>query len=445
MRSGLIGAVVVVVVVAGCASRSPIRAVPPERTSLPPSTTSPQTHTTGTSDPTTRLPAPSPTRSPPVPPSTVASSSCHAPPHALGPADGGWAPTAASPLTGRDDAASAWTGTQLLVWGGNATSMLTRPTPSTADGASYDPATNSWCMLPPAPLSVTGPAVGAWTGSEFVVWSSAANAGAAFTPASRRWRTMPRSPLSERYGTSTVWTGKELIVWGGFLQNVPRIETGDDGAAFDPSTRTWRLLPPGPSRRGEHLAVWDGNAMLVWGGGYEQCGPDSCDQGARADGMAYDPQTNSWRPMSASPLSARSGSLGAWDGAELLVIGGASPSGGSFAHDGAAYDPAADRWRQIAPVPLKRWVLGGRAVWTGASLFVWDGGGAPVGGSGGGADYESLTFSPATDRWQPVPASGLGEVENPAVVWTGRDVIVWGGAFQGVDTHGARNIGARYR
>ncbi len=66
---------------------------------------------------------------------------------------------------------------------------------------------------------------------------------------------LSRGPLVGRFGHSTVWTGKELIVWGGWAD-----EHGDrrfdDGAAYNPSTDTWRTIASAPlSPRHEHAAA----------------------------------------------------------------------------------------------------------------------------------------------------------------------------------------------
>ncbi|MFO0607122.1 MAG: hypothetical protein U0324_28430 [Polyangiales bacterium] len=65
--------------------------------------------------------------------------------------------------------------------------------------------------------------------------------------------------------------------------------------------------------------MWTGDALLVWGGA----------DGARAlaDGAAYDPWDDAWRPLPAlaaepNVAAARDGAVGVWTGAELIVVGG---------------------------------------------------------------------------------------------------------------------------
>src|SRR5690606_31588462 len=59
-------------------------------------------------------------------------------------------PLAPGPLSGREAAASVWTGTELLIWGGGAGGDADGRT--FADGAAYDPATDTWRTLAPSPL-----------------------------------------------------------------------------------------------------------------------------------------------------------------------------------------------------------------------------------------------------------------------------------------------------
>ena len=60
-------------------------------------------------------------------------------------------------------------------------------------------------------------AAAAWTGSELLLFGgeTAANALLAYDPKRNRWSSLPNAPLRERTAPAAVWTGRELIVWGG--------------------------------------------------------------------------------------------------------------------------------------------------------------------------------------------------------------------------------------
>lgn len=337
---------------------------------------------------------------------------------------GRWRAMAATPLDGRFLPAAAWTGTEMLVWGGAGcqgacSGQGIRPHD---DGAAYDPSTDTWRSLPPSPLAARTGALAVWSGQELLVWGGMVADefvadGAAFDPVANRWRSLPPSPLSGRFaappGTVAqvpgVWTGKEMVVWG----QGAGVESPDAdlpaGAAYDPASDRWRLVAPAPVAPRIAVPVWTGQEMLVWGG---QSGSRYFD-----DGAAYDPVGDRWRLLPASPLAARF-TFAVWSGAQMLLWGGES-SDRAF-DDGAAYEPGADRW---LPIPLSPMAerRGFAQTWTGEEMVVW--GGAPGGGAGllgTGAAYE-----PATGLWReidPRPARLL-----PVALWTGREAIVWGG------------------
>ena len=137
-----------------------------------------------------------------------------------------------------------------------------------ADGAAYDPSTDRWRMLPPAPLSARSMRDGmAWTGREVVPWGGGTSNeafadGAAYDPATNTWRDLPESPLSGRIGTAQIWTGKEMLIWGGTPGTFNNYLA--DGAVYVPGSNTWRRIPTSSGRYSSGL--WTGREMLVWGG-----------------------------------------------------------------------------------------------------------------------------------------------------------------------------------
>ena len=339
-------------------------------------------------------------------------------------ADVRWRPVAAAPLSGRFQPAAAWTGREMLVWGGAGCEVACsgdgiRPQ---ADGAAYDPERDTWRSLPPSPLSPRSGPLAVWSGRELIVWggTSAGTAlgdGAAFDPEANRWRPLPASPLAGRFaappGTVAqvpgVWTGTEMLVWGqGAGLDADQAEL-PAGAAYNPAADRWRVLAPAPVSPRIVEAVWTGREMLVWGG---QSGRRYFD-----DGAAYDPGGDRWRTLPPAPLAARF-TFAVWSGERMLIWGGES-SEEAF-DDGAAYDAASDSWRSLPPSPLNA-RRGFARIWTGTELLVW--GGAPGGGTGllgTGAAYD-----PAAGRWREI---GTGPARLlPVGLWTGREAIVWGG------------------
>jgi N-acetylneuraminic acid mutarotase len=226
----------------------------------------------------------------------------------------------------------------------------------------------------------------AWTGQELVVWGGGNLDegfldGAAYDPAADRWRMIADGPLGRRAGGVAAWTGREVVVWGG-VDPAARVEFRD-GAAYDPATNRWRTIAPSPLvGRDDAASVWTGRELLVWGGTTLAAGTFF------ADGAAYDPATDRWRRMANAPVVARSSPGAVWSGRELLIWGGISLPGQTDSGpldriieprtflvpvgDGAAYDPATDRWRVLEPVPLLARGIP-IAVWDGERMLLWGG------------------------------------------------------------------------
>ena len=107
----------------------------------------------------------------------------------------------------------------MIVWGGvNRSAGGGR---QEGDGAAYDPSTDSWEKLAPAPTGLKGGGgqAAAWTGSEAAFWVGNSPDGpvgtAAYDPAVGSWHRLPAGPLGIREGYISVWTGKRMLVMGG--------------------------------------------------------------------------------------------------------------------------------------------------------------------------------------------------------------------------------------
>ena len=351
-----------------------------------------------------------------------------APDVGIGAAGGGthWREMSPTRLCGRYDASVAWTGRELLIWGGESCAGASCPndlSPHLADGAAYNAANDAWRTMAKSPLSAREAAATVWTGTEMLVWGGTAGPdlladGAAYNPAEDTWRRLAGAPLSPRTASAAVWSGRELVVWGGS-------ETAD-GAAYDPATDRWRPLSTAPlAGRSAPVSAWTGREMVVWSGS------------RLGDGAAYDPATDRWRTIAAAPLRGRYAPASVWTGRELLVWGGDSDQ--SFvADDGAAYDPATDRWRTIPRAPVAPRAAAA-AVWTGQEMVIWGGIGQPGAGVNSPLDTiierrtllspiaDGVAYDPVATRWralEPVPLLGRG---FPIAAWDGQGMLLWGG------------------
>ena len=340
------------------------------------------------------------------------------------PATDTWTATPTGPDTpsARQSHSAVWTGTEMIVWGGR------DRLGELSTGGRFDPIANSWrpTTVVNAPEQRTGASI-FWTGTKVLVWGGGGclhgcqplNTGGLYDPASDTWTSTNASATApfKRYSYSAVWTGNEMIVWGG--NNGSPSVPFQSGARYNPASDSWAPTSIGgnvPAPRYEHTAAWTGSEMIVWGGSV---------QGSYfVTGGRYNPTTDSWAPTSvgANVPSARLDETSVWDGQTMIVWGGYSPAT-SYTDTGARYDPTADTWTPIstgptAPSPRGRHT----AVWTGDEMIVW-------GGSDGVSAGTGARYAPDTDTWVP---TGMGAApaarEDHSAVWTGSEMIVWGGA-----------------
>lgn len=269
-----------------------------------------------------------------------------------------------------------------------------------------------------------------WTGTEAIVWGGVGGAadGARYDPMLDAWTGISTTDApSPRGGHTAVWTGSEMIVWGG-RSGTEWLRTG---ARYDPSLDAWTPIDAtaAPAGRERHTAVWTGATMIVYGG---EAGPP-CDI-PLGDGAAYDPGTDGWQPLPLPPGGSdpRSDHTAVWTGSEMIVWGGrTSADVGQCIHDvrddGWVYDPDPGTWAALPSGPPGRYRH--TAVWTGSDMIVW--GGAtpallspdPVSAIGDGA-----RFRPAANAWLPMSTSpAMLERYDHTAVWSGNEMIVWGG------------------
>jgi hypothetical protein len=244
-----------------------------------------------------------------------------------------WHPLPAAPIRVDGFLTSVWTGRELIVSGVRAGEDGTF-TDSTEVAAAYDPDGRTWRRLA-TPPRMDGPCRrdAAWTGTEMLVWGCFGNA-AAFDPLTNRWRSLPDAPTGQGI---TVWTGRELIGWGGGCCG----DAWSDGSAYDPATDSWRTVARSPLAPSQTpIGVWTGRELVLVVSGIDPAdGKPYPASFARA--AAYDPKTDTWRRLASPPAPAAG--VGVWDGNELLVAGGGRTA--------LAYDPASDRWHRLAPLP----------------------------------------------------------------------------------------------
>lgn len=350
--------------------------------------------------------------------------------------------TASAPSARRDHTA-VWTGSQMVIWGGGEGDSY-----YTSDyldaGGRYNVTNNTWTTMAPSPGSgepgARQKASAVWTGSEMIVWGGEADryylhSGGRFDPALNTWSSLATANApSGRIHHTAVWSGTEMLVWGGY--DVGPTATG---ARYNPVANVWQTIATSnaPSARRQHAAVWTGNEMLIWGG----AGPGALIPFYPAAGARYFPSANLWLPMSTNNVpTPRAQPAYVWTGQELIVWGGSTLSFGlppvvNYQNSGGRYSPATDSWTAtpVAGAPQAR--MDHRAVWTGKEMIVW-------GGIGGGTKLNTgARFNPSSQTWTALSTNGAPDPRSqPTAFWDGSRMIIWGG--EGVS--GALRSGGRF-
>ena len=347
-------------------------------------------------------------------------------------ADNTWtATTTVNVPAARHGQTAVWTGSEMIIWGG-----------SNFDGdqnigGRYSPSTDSWTVTAIANAPVArGSHTAVWTGSEMIVWGGLnspgghLNTGGRYNVATDSWTATAIANAPVARGSHTaVWTGSEMIVWGG-VNNTFWMNTG---GRYNPATDSW--LPTSinaPSRRWDHTAVWTGSEMIVWGGTDQT---NYLDTGGR-----YNPTTDSWTPTGlANVPPGRVSHTGVWTGSEMIVWGGVDNNLNDL-NTGGRYRPGTDSWvpTSQAGAPLPR--DSHTAVWTGREMIIWGGHRYPPGiYDNSGGRYDAFN-----DSWTPTStANAPSGRQLHAAVWTGGEMVVWGGSnFD--DPNVFPNTGGRY-
>lgn len=175
------------------------------------------------------------------------------------------------------------------------------------------------------------------------------------------------------------------------------------------------VVPDWLENRDGHSVVWTGTEVIVWGGW-----TDRESAGSTLTSGAYNPTTDTWRPMPDSPLTPRGGHEAAWTGTEMLIIGGEEPDTERGLSDGAAYNPTTNTWRQLpevgAPDPAEQWWRYD-SVWTGSDFVIWV-----------HDTNEVRSYNPSTDKWRDLPQPMIGTTSWTSMLWTGTHIAAITGA-----------------
>jgi N-acetylneuraminic acid mutarotase len=324
---------------------------------------------------------------------------------------GAWSRTADSPLSPRYEPVAVAASGRVFIWGGEGPDGH-----ANGDGAIYDPRANAWEELAPAPLEPRLGATGVWTGRHVIVWGGELADGAAYDPASREWRPIASSPFGPRAGAQALWADGRMVVWGG--NDARNASPRPSGLSYDERTDRWVALPPGPgdahASHGE-VVVATGDALIVWGGGNDP---------PRTDGAMYSFVTQSWDPIPAAPIPPVSQTSAVWTGSEMLIWGIEQGTANTRVA-AAAFKPTTMTWRLLPRAPLttpspSEGRSGPRTAWDGTNMLV-------LGGALAGQVPVALAYAPETNEWTSLPELPLDATIGFALVAVDHAVVLWGG------------------
>jgi N-acetylneuraminic acid mutarotase len=333
-----------------------------------------------------------------------------------------------TPSSGRSFHTAVWTGSEMIIWGGRQGNLDAELN----TGGRYDPVVNAWKTVSTAGAPAARRLhTAVWAGNRMVVWGGndghdPLNTGGRYDPALNSWTGISSTgaPLARQSHTA-VWTDSEMIVWGGI--NGPT--TLNSGGRYNPTADTWALVSTtgAPAARYGHKAVWTGSVMILWGG--------DDGNGVVNTGGRYNAAGNSWTAVNTSGAPvARISHTAVWTGSEMIVWGG--DDGNNAVNTGGRYNPTGNSWAAVSTTgaPLARlshtavWT---GSVWTGSEMIVW--GGYDGGSTASSYLNEGRRYNPTANSWTPVGTAGApGGRFSHTAVWTGSEMIICGGG-DGVD------------
>lgn len=262
------------------------------------------------------------------------------------------------PSAARQEA--VWTGHEILALGGDPSCSHY---PCSPIAVAYDAAKDEWHSIA-APPAVR-PSFTRWTGDRWLVVGNVPGTDTllvvSYDPTTNAWSTFATPPLSGRAGVSVAWatTTHELLLWGG-EHNISVVY--GDGAALNPATGVWRPMAASPlSARADAAAAWDGTRMVIVGGGVWIPGMgdgDAFNENAVADAAAYDPVTNTWTMLPTPAFTPRMEASGvSLRAGESFVFGGDAHNtdneSGLPLWDGARMHLGASAWTPISAPPIE--------------------------------------------------------------------------------------------
>jgi hypothetical protein len=274
-------------------------------------------------------------------------------------------------------------------------------------------------------------------GDELLVWGGQNSAleplgdGAAYNFITDTWRMLPVAPMAARSHMTSLWTGSTWVIYGGRLKgSLPNIPLAEDGAFYDPKVNAWTKVSLMLGPRDGMLAVWEENASkaIFWGG------LPKVNLGAQtglSDGRYWIEKLNARSAMPSSPAAWGRSAQGFWENQKMFVFLGAGCNNAPCT-DAVVFETFYDRWQALKnPLPgifkdggVSRFTVTKRPA-GGAVLF---------GGStrDNKASHEGYVFNSASETFARLP--DLADADTPkakdrVAFFCGARFGVYGGAL----------------
>lgn len=248
------------------------------------------------------------------------------------------------------------------------------------------------------------------------------------------WKNIPNPPEELKPFSKSVWTGAELLVWD-----------GETFAYYDPTTSIWRTEKPlnnlfDLTTNTDWVSIMRGQVVSpIWNSGVlnlflcEKVPSTRFTEETRSKGVVYDPSLRSWREM--NPQNMPSGcSLSQAApfsiGGSIFYLGHRWKDPGrdwNTLMEAAIYSPSRDEWRRVVLPEELQMRKDASVLWTGSQVIFW-GGWLPERYKKPNGLNSGTAFDPAANTWTELPLDGSpeGRMEHTAT-WTGSRMLLYGG------------------
>ena len=341
-----------------------------------------------------------------------------------------WRAVPPGPLSPRDSALALWTGKEVLLIGGSdgppcppSAECAIPTTAPLADGAAYDPATETWRRIADSPVPFDW-AEGVVIGQTAYIWipgneyrPGAARAFLAYSLDEDRWEELPPPSTDPAQWYEIAPAGDRIVAFGGSDE----VERPSD-VLFDPETRAWSELPPDPLTPSfDRVMAWSGDELVLFD--HELVPNPGAEEPSITRAAALDLDTGAWRRLPDSEILASGPWVTAGDRLVNPTLGGAD--GGEVGNWGKTYayggilDPETGEWSALPDTPFEQDDYS-----TFSAGVLAEDGGHYFGDQGWILDISTGTWI----EIPPLEAEQQGLVTARSVIGAGDDLFVFGGA-----------------